>query len=101
MKDVCNTNAINIPIHNGSNPRVNRAGPINGITMNVISIKSNIKPSKNINNNTIMSVKILSSGNSIKNLWMKSSPPKPLKTKENRVAPIRIIKTILVSLIES
>ena len=42
MKDVCNTNAINIPIHNGSNPRVNRAGPTNGITMNVISIKSNI-----------------------------------------------------------
>ena len=35
-----------------------------------------------------MSVRILSSGNSIKNLWMKSSPPKPLKTKEKRVAPI-------------
>ena len=48
MNDVCNTSAIKIPNQRGSKPRVNSAGPIRGITINVISMKSKIKPNKNI-----------------------------------------------------
>ena len=52
----------------GSKPRVNSAGPIRGITINVISMKSKMKPSKNIMIRTIIRVSILSLGNSTNNL---------------------------------
>ena len=78
-----------------------RAGPINGITINIISIKSRMNPKKNIISNTIIRVINLSSGISTKNLCMNSSPSKPLNTKENKIAPINIMKTILVNFIDS
>ena len=68
MNDVCNTSAIKIPNQRGSKPRVNSAGPIRGITINVISMKSKMKPSKNIMKRTIIRVSILSLGNSTNNL---------------------------------
>ena len=55
-KDVWSIIPMRIPIQIGSNPRVNRIGPNIGITMKIISIKSRIKPNKNIKNRTINKV---------------------------------------------
>ena len=47
-KDVCKTIAINIPTQIGSKPNENNTGPNNGIIMKIISMKSRMKPNKNI-----------------------------------------------------
>ena len=45
----------------GSKPYVNKTGPNNGIIINIISMKSKIKPNKNITLNVIINMKYLSS----------------------------------------
>ena len=88
-----------MPSQIGSKPIMNNTGATIGTTTKVISIKSRIKPNKNITNITISVAPITPPGMSSNKLNTSSSPPKPLKTNENKLAPIRIINTIDVILV--
>ena len=71
-----------------------------GTTTKVISIKSKKKPSKNIDIITISIALKVPPGRLVRKYSIVSSPPKPLKTRLKSVAPINIIKTIEVILVD-
>ena len=71
-----------------------------GTTTKVISIKSKKKPSKNIDIITISIALKVPPGRLVRKCSIVSSPPKPLKTRLKNVAPINIIKTIEVILVD-
>ena len=67
-----------------------------GTTTKVISMKSRMKPSRNMTNITISSATCGPPPKLSKKASIISSPPKPLKTREKSAAPIKIKKTMLV-----
>ena len=74
------TTTLYIPIHTGSNPNSKSAGPNKGITINIISIKSNINPKKNIIVSIMINVVVLSTSVSKIISLINSSPSSPLNT---------------------
>ena len=80
----------------GSTPNVNKAGPTIGTTTKVIWIKSSIKPKRKIIIITTNTALKTPPGRFVKTLVIKSSPPNPLKTRENIDEPKRIINTMAV-----
>ena len=77
--------AIITPNHIGSKPIVNNTGPTRGTIINVISIKSRINPSRNINSITANVAEKTPPGRLLRKVSMSSSPPKPRKIEENIV----------------
>ena len=84
--------AIIIPSQTGSNPIPRRIGATIGITTNVISMKSRIKPKIKITIMVIIIADTLSPGSPVKKLWTNSSPLNPLKTREKTEALIKKIQ---------
>ena len=82
-------------------PIASNIGPTSGTTINVISIKSRIKPKKKISNITTRVAETTPPGRLISSCSINSSPPKPLNTDEKIVAPTRIRYTIEVTRIVS
>ena len=80
----------------GSKPIESKIGPMTGTTTKVISIKSRIKPSKNMTSITTKSAMWGPPPSSSKKPSISVSPPKPRKTSENTAAPISIRNTMLV-----
>ena len=88
--------AIIIPSHIGSTPNISNAGPTIGTTTRVIWIKSKINPNKNISIITTRTAPNAPPGNSVNIPVIRSSPPNPLKTRENTEEPKSIINTMAV-----
>ena len=89
--------AIMIPSHTGSSPMASRMGATMGTTTKVISMKSRMKPSRNINSITRIMAVTTPPGMSPRKSRTRSSPPKPRKTSENSAAPMKITNTMAVT----
>ena len=88
--------AIIIPSQIGSAPIAINTGPTIGTMTKLISMKSRIKPNRKIKTITKTIEPKRPPGIELNICSMSSSPPKPLKTRENTEAPIKMIKTIEV-----
>ena len=78
----------------GSKPKAIKDGPTIGTITNTIWKKSKKNPNKKITTITINKEVIAPPGIFVIKFSTIRSPPKPLKTSENKDAPIRIKKTI-------
>ncbi len=76
---------------------VSRMGATMGTTTKVISIKSRMKPSRNISSMTMNMAPTTPPGRLVSSSRTTSSPPKPRNTSEKIDAPIRIMNTMQVT----
>ena len=87
MKEVCKTTANMTINQTKSTPRSTITGAKKGKMINVISIQSKKKPRIKAIHKTTMTTQLGPYGNPLSAPSINSSPPKPLKTKANIVAP--------------
>ena len=78
--------------HTGSKPSEDTTGATSGNIISVNSIQSRKKPRRKVNSRIVMMIPTGPNGNPSNVLSMSSSPPRPLRTSEKAVAPIRMAK---------
>ena len=100
-KLVCKQTANKMVNQIGSNPSALTTGDTKGSTINVNSIQSKKKPSRNVASRIQIIMPVLPKGKPSSDRSISSSPPSPRSTKENAVAPNKIAKMKAVVLVVS